>query len=103
LQRPRSARIRGTLREVKGRKGYCELRADLGADPFTKRRWQKPRLPRHWKEAEKALRQLCIEVDAGRHRSSEETFGSLLEAWYEAARIIGQRLHRASRPAGEPA
>ena len=75
--------MRGTLREKSGRPNYWELRADAGADPATKRRRQISRGFRGTrKEAEKALRKLCLEVDAGRHRGTDESFAAVLEAWY---------------------
>ena len=75
--------MRGSLRPVKGRPNYWELRADVGADPVTKRRRQISRGFRGTrKEAERELRKLCGEVDAGKHRSTDENFASLLESWY---------------------
>lgn len=79
--------MKGTLRAKPGRPNYWELRADAGADPVTKRRRQISRGFRGTrKEAEKALRQLCNEIDAGRHRGTDESFSAVLEAWY-ASRV----------------
>ncbi|HEX8770155.1 MAG TPA: tyrosine-type recombinase/integrase [Acidimicrobiales bacterium] len=68
------------------RKGYWELRVDAGTDPVTHRRRQISRgFQGGQRAAEAALRALASEVDAGRHRGTEATFGALLEAWYGQA------------------
>ncbi len=80
--------MEGTLRQK--RPGYWEVRADVGRDPVTGKRRQKshgfPAATR--REAEKEKRRFLAEVDAGRHRATEESFGQLLEAWY-AGRVSG--------------
>lgn len=80
--------MEGTLRQK--RPGYWEVRADVGRDPVSGRRRQKSHgfHAATRREAEKEKRRFLAEVDAGRHRSSEESFGALLEAWY-AGRLSG--------------
>jgi integrase len=80
--------MRGYLRKRTDRQDYWELVVEGQPDPVTGRRRQ---IRRGFKgsrkaDAEKALRALVREVEEGRHRSSEETFGRLLDEWMAQAR-----------------
>lgn len=76
--------MRGSLRQ--DRPGSWQLRVYAGSDPVTaKRRWVVRRIKGTKREAERALRALAAEVDAGQHKGTEGTVAHLLEAWYDHA------------------
>jgi integrase len=50
-----------------------------------KRRWVVRRIKGTKREAERALRALAAEVDAGQHKGTEGTVAHLLETWYDHA------------------
>jgi integrase len=78
--------MKGYKREVPGRRQgrsrYWELVVEAERDPVTKRRRQVRRGFRGTETAaDKALRELAREIDAGRHRSTDGTLGFVLERW----------------------
>lgn len=86
--------MKGSLREQ--RTGYWQLRAYAGTDPVTgKRRYVTRGFKGGRREAERALRALAVEVDEGRHRSTEGTVAYLLERWWEHASPGWSPTHRA--------
>lgn len=85
--------MKGAKRER--RPGYWELRVYAGLDPVTKRQRYITRNVRgSARDADKALRALAVEVDEGRHRTTEGTVGHLLERWFEHASPSWSPTHR---------
>lgn len=81
-----SKRRKGTARDGRPR---WELRVYAGLDPATGRQRQVSRsVMGSARDADRALRALIAEVEAGRHRGSGEHLSALAEAWY-AVRLSG--------------
>ena len=76
--------------------GTWELIVPIGKDALTGRpRYRSRSLRGTKKEAERALRELCAEVEAGRATGADVTFGHLLNQWLDATKeTLSPTTHR---------